>query len=97
MAILKRPIITEKTAGLTERGLAQYGFEVDIKATKDQIKSEVERVYEVNVDSVNTLVQRGKARSRYSKRGVVKGKSSNFKKAFVTLKEGQSIDFYKHI
>ncbi len=97
MAILKRPIITEKTAGFTERGLTKYGFEVDIKATKDQIKKEVERVYEVDVEDVNTLIQRGKTRSRYSKRGVIKGKSSNFKKAVVTLKEGQEIDFYKHI
>ncbi len=97
MSVLKRPIISEKTAGFAERGLPQVGFEVDIKATKDQIKAEVERVYEVGVESVNTLIQRGKKRTRYSKRGVVKGKSSNFKKAIVTLKEGQEIDFYKHI
>lgn len=97
MAILKRPIITEKTAGFTERGLIKYGFEVDMKATKSQIKAEVERVYEVEVADVNTLIQRGKMRARYSKKGVIKGKSSNFKKAFVTLKEGHEIDFYKHI
>ncbi|MDP5171661.1 MAG: 50S ribosomal protein L23 [Bacteroidia bacterium] len=97
MTILKRPIITEKTTGFTERGLTQYGFEVGIKSTKNQIKAEVERVYEVEVLGVNTLIQRGKAKTRYSKRGVVKGKSSNFKKAIVTLKEGQVIDFYKHI
>ncbi len=97
MAILKRPIITEKTADFTERGLSKYGFEVDMNASKDQIKVEVERIYEVEVQDVNTLVQRGKTRTRYSKRGMIRGKSSNFKKAFVTLKEGHAIDFYKHI
>lgn len=97
MSVLKRPIITEKTAAFLERGLTQYGFEVDMQATKSQIKAEVERVYEVKVDSVNTMIVRGKQRMRYSKRGVVRGKSSNYKKAVVTLRPGDEIDFYKHI
>jgi large subunit ribosomal protein L23 len=97
MSILKRPIITEKMMDFPEKGLPKYGFEVDIKAGKQQIKKEVERVYEVEVENVRTLIVRGKRRSRYSKRGVIKGKSPNYKKAIVTLKEGQEIDFYKHI
>lgn len=80
-----------------EKGLLKYGFEVDLKADKGQIRKEVERVYEVEVDNVRTMIVRGKRRSRYSKTGVVRGKSSNYKKAIVTLKEGQEIDFYKHI
>lgn len=80
-----------------EKGLPKYGFEVALDANKQQIKREVERVYEVKVDSVSTLIVRGKRRSRYSKRGVIRGKSSNYKKAIVTLKDGQEIDFYKHI
>ncbi len=97
MSILKRPIITEKTMDLTERGLPQYGFEVDMKARKGQIKSEVERVYEVKVNKVRTMIVRGKQRTRHSKSGMIKGKSSNYKKAIVTLKDGFDIDFYKHI
>lgn len=97
MSILKRPIITEKTAELLERGLSKYGFEVDMKANKQEIKAEVERVYEVEVEAVSTLIVRGKQRMRYSKKGVVRGKDSNYKKAIVTLKEGFDIDFYKHI
>ncbi|GAB4404753.1 MAG: 50S ribosomal protein L23 [Bacteroidia bacterium] len=96
MNVLKRPIITEKTAGIQDRGLNKYNFEVAIEATKEQIKAEVERVYEVKVAEVNTLVVRGKTRSRYSKKGVIRGKQSNYKKAVVTLSEGE-IDFYKHI
>ncbi|MEM7509838.1 MAG: 50S ribosomal protein L23 [Bacteroidota bacterium] len=98
MSVLKKPIITEKLTLLQERkNLPQYGFMVDLKATKQEIKKEVERVYEVEVESVNTLVVRGKRRMRYTKKGIVKGKSSNYKKAIVTLKDGNEIDFYKHI
>ncbi|MEM6764797.1 MAG: 50S ribosomal protein L23 [Bacteroidota bacterium] len=98
MSVLKKPIITEKLTLLQDRkNLPQYGFMVDLKATKKEIKKEVERVYEVQVESVNTLIVRGKRRMRYTKKGIVKGKSSNYKKAIVTLKEGSEIDFYKHI
>jgi large subunit ribosomal protein L23 len=97
MSILKRPILTEKTNDLVERGLTQYGFEVDLRAAKDQIKREIERVYEVEVDKVRTMVVRGKRRSRSTKSGIIVGKTSNYKKAIVTLKDGQEIDFYKHI
>lgn len=97
MTILKRPIITEKTSLQQERGLNKYGFEVDLKATKQEVKAEVERMYEVEVESVNTLVVRGKRRQRFTKKGVIKGKSSNYKKAIITLKDGHEIDFYKHI
>ncbi len=97
MTILKRPIITEKTSLQQERGLNKFGFEVDMTTTKKEIKEEVERMYEVEVESVNTLVVRGKRRQRFTKKGIIKGKSSNYKKAIVTLKDGHEIDFYKHI
>ncbi|MEM7656510.1 MAG: 50S ribosomal protein L23 [Bacteroidota bacterium] len=96
-SILKRPIITEKTADYPEKDLNKYVFEVAMKADKGQIKKEIERVYEVEVQDVNTMIVRGKSRSRYSRRGVIKGKSPNYKKAIVTLVEGDEIDFYKHI
>ena len=98
MSIIKRPIITEKTTYLQDdRGLPQFHFAVDMDANKAQIQLEVERVYEVKVERVNTMIIRGKQRSRYTKRGVITGKSPNYKKAVVTLAEGESIDFYKHI
>ena len=96
-SILKRPIITEKTAAFAEKGLNKYAFEVDLRASKDQIKREIERVYEVEIEGVNTMIVRGKSRTRQTRRGVVHGKSSNYKKAVVTLVEGEEIDFYKHI
>ena len=97
MTILKCPIITEKTADFLEKNLKKYGFEVHMNATKGQIKSEVERVYEVEVDNVCTMIVRGKRRSRFTRKGVIHGKSPNYKKAIVTLKDGNEIDFYKHI
>ncbi len=98
MSVLKRPIITEKMTFLQDvKGLRQYGFEVDLRANKQQIKEEVERIYEVKVENVRTLIVRGKRRSRYTKKGIIRGKSSNYKKAFVSLQEGNEIDFYKHI
>ena len=96
MSILKKPLITEKTAALEEMAVPQYAFKVALKATKAEIKREVERIYDVKVASVNTLVVSGKRRQRFSKRGVVYGKEPNYKKAIVTLKEGR-IDFYTHI
>ncbi|MDX2284178.1 MAG: 50S ribosomal protein L23 [Bacteroidia bacterium] len=96
MSILKRPIITEKSNSFAERGLPKYAFEVSLDATKEQVLAEVERVYEVKVADVNTVIVRGKRRQRYSKSGVLRGKSSNYKKAIVTLSSGD-IDFFKHI
>jgi large subunit ribosomal protein L23 len=98
MSILKRPIVTEKTSYIIDdRGLPQYSFEVDLRATKGEIKLAVEKMYEVTVERVNTLIVRGKMRSRYTKRGIITGKSPNYKKAVVTLQEGDEIDFYKHL
>jgi large subunit ribosomal protein L23 len=97
MSVLQKPIITEKTVAYTEKGLPKYAFRVELSATKEEIKRDVEKYYEVEVDAVSTMIVRGKARVRYSKKGFTKGKSSNFKKAIITLKKGSEIDFYKHI
>ncbi|MFC2086985.1 50S ribosomal protein L23 [Bacteroidota bacterium] len=96
MDILVKPIVTEK---LTEQGdaLNRYGFIVNKKANKLQIKSAVEEMYEVTVKSVNTMRYGGKQKVRYTKSGVIKGKTSAFKKAIVTLNEGETIDFYSNI
>ena len=81
----------------TSEKLGQYGFLVDRTANKIQIKQAVEKMYNVTVESVNTMVAPGKAKTRYTKTGVVSGSSGSFKKAVVTLKKGDAIDFYSNI
>ena len=96
MSIIIRPIITVKMTAQAEK-LNRYGFIVDKKADKLQIRKEVEDLYGVSVDSVNTIRYAGKRKSRYTKAGFVEGRTNAYKKAIVTLKEGQSIDFYSNI
>ncbi|HRW20444.1 MAG TPA: 50S ribosomal protein L23 [Bacteroidales bacterium] len=96
MEILKKPIITEKMNALGEKA-NRYGFIVDKKANKLQIRQAVEELYGVTVSSVNTMRYGGKIRSRFTKSGVIKGKTAAFKKAVVTLAEGEVIDFYSNI
>ncbi len=96
MIIIKKPVITEKMTAISEK-LNRYAFIVDKRANKIQIKEEVEKLYNVKVESVNTMNYSGKTKSRYTKSGVVTGKADAFKKAIVTLKEGETIDFYSNI
>ena len=96
MDILVKPLITEKMTDHAER-FNRYGFVVDRRATKPQIKKAVESLYNVTVDSVNTMVYGGKMKSRYTKGGIITGKTVSYKKAIVTLAEGESIDFYSNI
>ncbi|MGM9694968.1 MAG: 50S ribosomal protein L23 [Alloprevotella sp.] len=96
MAYIIKPIVTEKMTGITEK-LNQFGFIVRPEANKLQIKNEVEALYNVNVVSVNTMRYAGKNKSRYTRSGLVKGRTNAFKKAIVTLKEGETIDFYSNI
>lgn len=95
MEVLKRPIITEKTALLNEEGV--FGFIVDKKANKIQIKDAVERMYNVQVQSVRTAIMPKKPKFRYTKSGVISGHAPSYKKAFVKLKEGEYIDLYENI
>jgi large subunit ribosomal protein L23 len=94
--ILISPLVTEKSTRLSEKH-NRYGFVVDKRANKLQIKKAVEKMYGVSVKEVNTLRQPRKARQRYTKTGVIKGTKSGYKKAFVTLAEGETIDFYSSI
>jgi large subunit ribosomal protein L23 len=96
MNVLIRPLITEKMTGISEK-LKQYGFVVDKNANKLQIRKAIESMYGVTVESVNTIRYSGKNKSRYTKSGFVSGKMNAFKKAIVTLQEGQTIDFYSNI
>ncbi len=96
MGIIVKPIVTEKMTDLAEK-LNRFAFVVDKNANKIQIKSAVEELYDVTVTSVNTMVYAGKVKTRYTKSGVQTGKAPSFKKAVVTLKEGDTIDFYSNI
>lgn len=96
MNILIRPLVTEKMERLGEK-VNQYGFVVDKGANKLQIKQAIQELYGVTVDSINTIRYAGKLKSRYTKSGFLSGKTNSFKKAIVTLKEGEKIDFYSNI
>lgn len=96
MDILQKPIITEKMT-IQEKKLNRYGFIVAISANKIQIKKAVEELYNVTVETVNTMRYGGKSKSRHTKTGIQRGKTNSFKKAIVTLQKGDTIDFYSNI
>lgn len=96
MRILIKPIVTEKLTIQGEK-LNRYGFEVDRDANKIQIKAAVEEMYGVKVLDVNTVNYHGKRKSRFTKAGLLKGRTNHFKKAFVTLAGDDKIDFYSNI
>lgn len=88
--VIKRPIVLTEKAALLKEEDNQVVFEVDPKANKIQIKSAVETLFDVKVESVNTLIQRGKVK-RLGRRYL---KKPNWKKAVVTLGEGDDIQFF---
>jgi large subunit ribosomal protein L23 len=96
MNIIFKPVITEKMTELGEK-LNRYGFIVDKRANKLQIKQAIKELYGVDVESVNTMNYSGKVKSRNTKSGVITGRTNNYKKAIVTLAEGETIDFYSNI
>ncbi|MFN8210281.1 MAG: 50S ribosomal protein L23 [Bacteroidales bacterium] len=96
MSILIKPIVTEKMTGQGDK-FNRYGFIVARNANKIEIKKAVEDLYGVTVESVNTMRYGGKVKTRYTKSGVLSGKSPSTKKAVVTLAAGNSIDFYSNI
>ena len=97
MGYIVKPLVTEKMTAITEKQNNMFGFIVRPEANKIEIKKEVEAKYNVNVVSVNTMNYAGKRKSRYTKAGVIKGKTKAFKKAIVTLQEGETIDYYSNI
>ncbi len=90
LQIIKRPVITEKAMKLANQ--RQYVFVVDPNANKIEIKKAIEEMFEVNVISVRTVNIKGKNKIRLTRRGLMRGRTPNIKKAYVTLKEGQSIE-----
>lgn len=95
MNILVKPLVTEKITSQNEKG--KYGFIVNKKANKIEIKKAIEKMYSVNVEEVNTMIYPGTKKSRYSKSRVLTGRTSSYKKAIVKVAEGEIIDFYSGI
>ena len=88
--IIRKPIITEKAMNLGH--LRQYAFEVSPQSSKIEIKRAIEELYEVKVQSVRTLRVKGKNKSRFTKKGLMKGRTILRKKAYITLHKGFSIE-----
>ena len=91
--IIIRPLITEKNTMLMELG--KYVFKVNIKANKPMIKRAVEEIFDVQVTQVNTMVVKGKRKSRRTRRGVIEGRTPDWKKAIVTLAAGERIEIFE--
>ena len=94
--VLVKPILTEKANAQQEK-LRRYAFKVDRRANKLEIKKAVEEFYGVNVIDVNTAVVPGKNKTRYTKAGFIQGMKGAYKKALVTVAEGEAIDLYSNI
>ncbi len=91
--VLVRPVITEKVNNQIEKD-GRYTFVVDKKANKLEVKKAIEEFYGVKVNDVNTIVVPGKNKTRFTKAGYIQGVKSSYKKAVVTLAEGDSIDLF---
>ncbi|PIQ14630.1 MAG: 50S ribosomal protein L23 [Flavobacteriales bacterium CG18_big_fil_WC_8_21_14_2_50_32_9] len=96
MEIIIKPVVTEKMTAQSEK-FNRYAFVVDQRANKIQIKNAVKDMYNVTVDNVNTMNYAGKSKSKFTKAGLISGKTNRYKKAIVTLSEGETIDFYSNI
>ncbi len=96
METIIKPVLTEKMTKASEKH-NRYGFIVKSNANKIEIKSAVEKAYSVNVEKVWTQNYIGKIKTRNTKRGPVSGLTNRHKKAVVSLKEGEVIDFYSNI
>ncbi len=96
MDILLKPIVTEKMTNQSDK-FNRYGFIVAKDANKIQIKRAVEEMYGVTVESVKTMIYSGKTKVRYTKSGIMSGRTPVYKKAIITVVEGDTIDFYSNI
>ena len=96
MQIIKKPVVTEKMTSQSEK-YSRYGFFVEPTANKIEIKKAIENMYGVTVESIKTMNYGGKSKSKFTKAGLISGKTNKFKKAIVTVAEGDVIDFYSNI
>ena len=96
MVIQIKPLVTEKGTAYSEKQNC-YLFKVSPDANKFQIKDLVEKMYDVRVEKVNVANYAGKRKQRYTKKGLIRGRQDAFKKAYVTVAEGQKIDYYSNL
>ena len=94
--VLVKPILTEKANAQQEK-MRRYAFKVDRRSNKLEIKKAVEAFYGITVIDVNTSVVPGKTKSRSTKAGILQGVKPSYKKAMVTIAEGDTIDLYSNI
>ncbi|MFZ2324148.1 MAG: 50S ribosomal protein L23 [Ignavibacteriaceae bacterium] len=94
--VLVRPLITEKMTNISA-DLGKYGFLVNPKANKIQIKNAIEKKFDVHVIEVRTINHPGKTKSQFRKSGKFEGKTAKFKKAIITLKEGEKIELFEQV
>ncbi len=94
--VLIKPVLTEKVNSQQEK-LRRFAFKVSKKANKLEIKKAVEEMYGVTVEDVNTAIVPGKNKTRFTKAGFIKGTKPGYKKAYVTVAEGETIDLYSNI
>ena len=94
--VLIKPILSEKANNQQEK-LRRYAFRVDKKANKLEIKKAVQNFYGVTVVDVHSLVAPANSKTRYTKAGFIAGQKPSYKKAFVTIAEGETIDLYSNI
>ena len=93
--IIYRPIVTEKVSSLQDKGI--YAFEVDPNANKIEIGHAIEKKFRVKVVNVRTMNFKGKSKTQMTRKGRFEGKTSHYKKAIVTLKEGEKIDLFANV
>jgi len=94
--VLVKPIVTEKSNKLTDKSRT-YAFRIDKRANKLEVKKAIEGFYGVTVTEVNTVVVPGKAKSKFTKAGFISGRKPSYKKAYVKVAEGETIDLYSNI
>lgn len=94
--VLIRPLVTEKMTDLNE-DKGQYGFVVSVNSNKIQIKQALKDKFNVDAVTVNTMKYKGKTKTQLTRKGRFSGKTAQFKKAVVTLKEGQTIDIFGEV
>ena len=95
IGIIYRPIVTEKMTNLQEKGI--YAFEVDPKANKIEIARAVGKRFHVTVTNVRTMMYKGKSKTQMTRKGRFPGKTSRYKKAVVTLKQGEKIELFGNV
>jgi len=94
--VLVKPVVTEKSTALQDNQ-QKYVFVVNKTANKIEIKDAIESMYGVTVESVNTTIIPSKEKSRFTKSGLILGRKKAYKKAFITLVDGDEIDIYANI